>query len=288
MFIKEYHRAKGLGRPLCFKEGRTLYPRIAKIRQLLGLGAQSSDESQGYVSEHDNIVPELKKIGADTSIGKETELFGISLKNVNGLEKGLGPKSLGKTTNSLLLENIDDMSAYPRHISRKNSEALGEFVEAVTDMNNQYDGRRGGTKDTGWRHKSRNALEAIKNEEGLTATLAYILEESHNILETCQGDLESILINAIQDEGTATTIISNSYAMRIARDTLNSYQSILNHLASVNNTRGWAACSSQLKHHSEKIGLIRGKYRHRIQMICRIYIYFRDEINKNWTSLKLQ
>ena len=211
-----------------------------------------------------NGAPELKNIGANASLGKETELFGISIKNVNRLEKGLGPKSLGKTTVSLLLKNINDMSAYPRHSSNKNSEALGEFVEAVTDMNNQYDGR-GGMKDTGWRHKSRNTLESIKNEEGLTTALSYILEESHNILETCQGDLESILINANQDKDTSTTIISNYYAMRIAQDTLNAYQSLPNHLVSVNNTRGWDACSSQLKHHSENIGLIRGKYRHRIQ-----------------------
>ena len=92
-------------------------------------------------------------MGVDASLGRENELFGVGIKNVNVLEKGLGPKSLGKKSTSLLLEQIDNMTAYPRHVGHKNLEALGEFVEAVTDLNNHQDGRRGGTKDTGWRGK---------------------------------------------------------------------------------------------------------------------------------------
>ena len=78
------------------------------------------------------------------------------------LERGLSPTGLGKNTVSLFLEQIDDMTAYPRHNHHKTSESLGDFVEAVTDLNNQSQMWKGGTKDSGWKHKYRNALDNIK------------------------------------------------------------------------------------------------------------------------------
>ena len=128
----------------------------------------------------------------------------------------------------------------------------------------------------------------IKTSENLDAALSYLLEEQHTILETCQGDFESVLINAEMDDDLVTSIVSISLGMRIVRDTLHSYINLLTHLAGINNTRGWETCVSQLKHHAEKLGLIRGKYRHRIQAVCRIYIYLREGQSKNWMSLKLQ
>ena len=298
-FIKAYHRAKGLGRPPCFKEGRHLYPRVSKIRRCLGMHQSTSDDyssSDGSSSDSDitfsppskSSASKGKKIGVDPSLGKENEIFGVGLKNVNVLEAGVAPPNLGKKTISIFLEQIDDMTAYPRHVNHKNSEGLGEFVDAVADLNNQRDGRKGGSRDTGWRNKTRNALEYIKSSDGLNSAISYVLEEQHNILETCQGDLESILINAHMEEEDATYVATNSLAMRISRDTLHSYVSLLNHLAGVANIRGWEACASQLKYHSDKLGLIRGKYRHRIQMVCRIYTYLRDGQHKNWMSLKIQ
>ena len=140
----------------------------------------------------------------------------------------------------------------------------------------------------GWRNKTRNALEYMKSRDGMNAAISYLLEEQHNILETCQGDMESVLINRHMDEDDATNVVTNSLAMRISRDTLHSYMSLLNHLAGVANVRGWEACSSELKHHSDKLSLIRGKYRHRVQMVCRIYTYLRDGQSKGWISLKIQ
>ena len=180
------------------------------------------------------------------------------------------------------------MTAYPRHANHKTSESLGDFVEAVTDLQQNSQGRKEGCKDTGWKAKTRNALDYMKTSEELGAALSYLLEEQHTILETCQGDFESVLLNAGIDEGTASGVVATSLGMRIVRDTLHSYISLLTHLAGINNTRGWEVCGPQLKHHAEKLGLIRGKYRHRIQLVCKVYIYLRDGQSKNWMSLKLQ
>ena len=73
--------------------------------------------------------------------------------------------------------------------NHKNSEGLGEFVDAVANIKNERDGRQGGARDNGWRNKTRNALEYIKSMDSLNAAISYLLEEQHNILETCQGDM---------------------------------------------------------------------------------------------------
>ena len=82
------------------------------------------------------------------------------------------------------------------------------------------------------------------------------------------------------DEDLVTNVVSTSLGMRIVRDTFHSYISLLTHLSGINNTRGWKTYVSQLKHHPEKLGLIRGKYRHRIQLVCKIYIDLRDGQSK--------
>ena len=106
-------------------------------------------------------------------------------------------------------------------------------------------------------------------------------------METCLGDLEAVLVNTHVDDGYVTNIVVNFRAMYIGRDTLHSYMKLLSHLEAVNNTQGWDACQAQIKHHGEKMGLIRGKYRQRAQIVTKAYIYLRDGHAKNWMSLKI-
>ena len=199
-------------------------------------------------------------IGIDPSLGNENELFNVNIKNVNGLEDGLGPSGIGKTTRHLLLEQMEDMTAYPRHSSTVATEGIGELVEAVTGFKHQEQEKHGGSSDTGWKHRSRNVLGSVKSSSDLNKILSYLLEEQHTILETCAGNMESVLINAHIDNNVATQTVASSLGFRISRDTLHSYFNLLNHLAGVNSTSGWDLYKEQVKYHSEKIGLIGNKY----------------------------
>jgi len=69
-------------------------------------------------------------IGVDPSMGIDHEIFRNTTKNMSVREKGISPPNLGKKIVSLILEQIDDMTAYPRHSSHKNSKSLGAFVDA--------------------------------------------------------------------------------------------------------------------------------------------------------------
>ena len=124
----------------------------------------------------------------------------MDLKSVANSEAGLTPKNIGEKTFALFLDQIDDMIAYTRHSSQKSAEGLGDSVEAVSDLNQSRQGSKAGNRDNGWKAQKRNALDNIKNSEDLNAALSYLLEEQHTILETCHGEIESVLINTHVDE----------------------------------------------------------------------------------------
>jgi hypothetical protein len=292
-YLNKYFHSRDIRRPKWLKEGVPHYPHLSKIRRHLGIsGEMSTDYSSGSSRKNDRSVVRVRvdkvNVGPDPSVGKDSELFDINIKSVTALEKGLAPENLGKRTVMLFLEQIDDMTAYPRLSREKNSDSIGDLVTAVSDLHTQKQDHRGGAMDTGWKNKNRNVLMQVKNAEELNTILSYLLEEQHNILETFQGDCESVLLNAHVDDRMATTITVNSLALRIGRDTLYSYIGLLNHLLGVHNTLGWDHCRPQVEYHGEKLNLIRGKYRNRIQMVCKTYIYLRDGQANNWLSLKIQ
>ena len=312
-FINDYFKAKGIHRPKWIKTHSPHYPSLKKIQRHVGVSHTSSSDSmsdsdlsidssvqykehrtrknRGYgtdsSSSADKAVKTNDYIGIDPSLGKENDLFNVSIKNVNGLEQGLGPSGIGKKTRHLLLEQMEDMTAYPRHSSTNATEGIGELVEAVTGFKHHEQEKLGGSSDTGWKHKNRNVLGSVKSATDLNNILSYLLEEQHTILETCAGNMESVLLNAHIGSDLATQMVASSLGFRISRDTLHAYFSLLNHLAGVNSTAGWELCKEQLTHHSEKIGLICNKYCSRLQMVCKIYIYLREGQSKNWMSLKL-
>ena len=93
----------------------------------------------------------MAKVGVDPSLGKDTELFGIDIKSVSNLEAGLTPVNTSKKTSSLFLDQIDDMTSYPRHSNQKSANGLEDFVEAVSDLNQHRQGRKVGSRDNGWK-----------------------------------------------------------------------------------------------------------------------------------------
>ena len=186
--IWDYIRAKGLVKPKWLKKGKAHYPSLAKIYHHLGMDSifsdkslvSSSDSEYSLEGPHSLTKPSITvastKIGVDPSLGRDNELFGIRIKNINTLEKGLGPPTSGKKKKSLFLNKTDDMMVYLRHVSQNNSDLLGVVVNAVTGLNNHHNGRKGGTKDTGWQNKNRNSLEYIKSNYGLNIALSYLLK----------------------------------------------------------------------------------------------------------------
>ena len=213
-------------------------------------------------------------------MGKDNELFGVNLKNVNALEDGLGISGIGKSTLRLFLGQMEDMTAYPRHSSTNTTEGIGELVEGLSSIRRQSQERQGGVMDTGWKNKHRNVLASITNPVSLNEVICFIQEEQHTILETCAGNMESILINSRVDNETATEVVASSLAYRISRDTLNSYFNLLNHFAGVASTVGWARSKEMISYHGNKLGQIRNKYHSRLQMVGKIYIYLRDGQSK--------
>ena len=109
----------------------------------------------------------------------------------------------------LFLDQIDNMSAYPRHFNTNSSEWIEELVEVITVMNFRKEERKGGATDYGWKNKHCNSLKNIIKPDNLIEVLTYILEEQYNLLETCSGNLELILLNENVDEYNASMMVKN-------------------------------------------------------------------------------
>ena len=78
-FIKGYHRSKGWGRPPCLKQGRSLYPRISKIRRCLGLDRSNSKEytsSSASYGDSDIFCPSFQPIIIQVIIQVEKDRCG--------------------------------------------------------------------------------------------------------------------------------------------------------------------------------------------------------------------
>jgi len=113
-FIKSFLRKKKLPKPKWMKEGTVHYPRVAALRRQFEMSDSSDSSSEGSSSsESDSSAEEQPKknartaevkAGVDGSMGRDNELFGVDVKSVTVLERGIAPKNLGKHTISLLLE----------------------------------------------------------------------------------------------------------------------------------------------------------------------------------------
>jgi len=85
------------------KEGGNYFPKLFRIRTHLRLKSLFSNELEKELSDSDlsestkkedtpeDTYEDTKRIGVDISMGKEGELFGIGIKNMVTLKKGLVP-----------------------------------------------------------------------------------------------------------------------------------------------------------------------------------------------------
>ena len=123
-YINDFYKSNGKHRPKWIKHLCPHYPSLRKVQRHMGIISSSSSESMSdsdlsvdSFSSQDRTRRSQKKkgynldstsagrmsnkyehIGVDPSLGKDNELFNVSIKNVNGLEDGLGPLGIGKTT----------------------------------------------------------------------------------------------------------------------------------------------------------------------------------------------
>ena len=184
-FICQFFCSKGTNNLRWLREEKQHYLRLSHIQNHLGMNSLSSEGSEGLLSNSDTgdkslalrrskprrTVKEEKKIRVAPSIGKETELFDVILKNVNNLEMVLPSSDLGKSTDSLFWKQFDDMMVYPCYSNNNILESLGNIVEAVTNMNHHSQGWKGGTMDTAWKNKGRNAMKYMKISGDLNTAL---------------------------------------------------------------------------------------------------------------------
>ena len=124
--------------------------------------SKPSSSSSNNDSSNNSITSTQRKLNVGgvnrvewTLLLKENELFRVDIKSVPKLEVGLSPSNISKKTDSLFLDKVDNMTAYPCYSSHKAEQGLGDFVEAVSDLNQSQQSHEVDTGVMGGRHRNR-------------------------------------------------------------------------------------------------------------------------------------
>ena len=157
-----------------------------------------------------------------------------------------------------------------------------------------YQGRGGeeGSRkaELSWRQLKNTTLRKIVDQEKLRKqikTLVKLREKiPKRVVKACKNGLiragwtDPLLIEAWSQGG---------YLMRIARDSMDYYLSLHQHLMGLASSEvPWSYAQVEIDHHVEELDLIRGSADSRIQAILSLYCYLRDGVASNWHSSSLQ
>lgn len=194
-------------------------------------------------------------------------------------------------TKRVFFSQLEDFTGYPRTQGKSNDlgESLKDLLSGARDIYAEEANLVSGFTDNGFRDNTRNVLLKIKTEDQLKEIINDLQGDYHNLLGIFRGNLSGILQQAYGHKTVeeCDALAQASMIYRIGRDTLERYQSLLLHLHGTTAQDGWNETKAQLKFHGDKMAKIRTKYQYRETVLCKLYIYLRDAMNKNWSSTKL-
>eukprot|EP00594_Rhizosolenia_setigera_P016078 CAMPEP_0178975362 /NCGR_PEP_ID=MMETSP0789-20121207/23091_1 /TAXON_ID=3005 /ORGANISM="Rhizosolenia setigera, Strain CCMP 1694" /LENGTH=357 /DNA_ID=CAMNT_0020664041 /DNA_START=154 /DNA_END=1227 /DNA_ORIENTATION=+ len=233
----------------------------------------------------------VNTIRIDESLGDDEKLFGLSINNRTGLINGLTPKYMEARTKRMFFSQLEDFTGYPRTQAKSNDigEYLNDFIIGFRNIYSKEANLVKAFSDNGFRNNNRNVLLQIKSESQLEEIITDLQNESQRLLGIFRGNLSGILQQACGHKTVeeCNALAEASMIYRIGKDTLERYQNLLLHLYGTTVQDGWDETKAQLKHHGDRMAKIRNQYRSREAVMCRLYIYLRDGMNKNWSNTKL-
>lgn len=231
-----------------------------------------------------------KRSRTDESVGESRKLFGVSINNHRTLLEELAPSNAGSKGAKVIMEQIDDFTAFPRVQGKKsnsNTEEFRNLTEALTGTVQFWNGNN----DNNYNDISRNVLGKIskeKTDDSFQNLATKLSKKHHSLLDAFKANIAAVLefvyrITSDQSEYLA----EQTLVFKIGQDTLNNYMSLLNYHVGLLNTWTWPQVQVLLKHHAENLWEIRNEFSTRDQVMCRLYTYLRDGAKKNWVSAEV-
>jgi viroplasmin and RNaseH domain-containing protein len=262
--------------------------------------SRSKKEDQGFPSfrseGRDGLRPPIELAGADPSLKKEDEVWGIDVgAGERAVRDKLCPPGLPTNIQKGMVDSMVDAVATPGgSIGGTDEDLSGTAILGQAMEELVYQGRGGedgGRKaELSWRQLKNTTLRRITDQEKLRKqikTLVKLREKiPKRIVKACKNGLvragwvDPLLIEAWSQGG---------YLMRIGRDSMDYYLSLHQHLMGLASSEvPWSYVQVEIDHHVEELDLIRSSADSRFQCILCMYCYLRDGVSSNWHSSSLQ
>ena len=248
---------------------------------------------------YEGYRPPLELAGEDPSTGKDDEVWGMDLgAGEIALREKLCPPDLPVGLQKGLMDGMIDAVAQPggsmggADAEVSETEILGHALNELV-----YQGRvgteDGNTRrtDLNWRAQKRTTLREITTLEKLRKRIKILIKLRERMPKRIvKGCKNSFIRAGWTDPLRIDAWSQGGYFLRVARDSLDFYLSLHQHLMGLGTTENvpWSYVQVEIDHHVDELDLIRSSQDSRIQAILGLYAYLRDGESSNWHSSSLQ
>jgi viroplasmin and RNaseH domain-containing protein len=243
--------------------------------------------------------PPLELTGEDPSTGQDDEVWGIDIgAGEIALREKLCPPDLPVGLQKGLVDSMIDAVAQPggsmggTEAEATDTEMLGNALHELV-----YQGRGGAEDgnsrrtDMNWRALKKTSVREITDAEKLRRRIKVLIKLREKMPKRVMKSSKNAFIRAgWTDPLRIEAWAQGGYFLRIARDSLDFYLSLHQHLMGLATTEHvpWSYVQTEIDHHIEELDLIRSSQDSRLQALLGLYAYLRDGVSKNWHSSSLQ
>jgi hypothetical protein len=236
--------------------------------------------------------PGVIPAGADPSTGQKDLLYGLHANEDGSLMRSCSPPGLTTEGQVRLADQVLDAVALPGTSDGGTDETelhhISESLQAIAAGRSSTAGYPVGQRDSNYKSKRKTSICDIKTTSDLQDRLEDLEGGSEDILKYTEGNLKAVLINEGYDYEVATEYASLSPYLKISQVSLQNYISLHLHLLSIAVNEGYDEAKMELAHHCKKLRRIRERYHTRLQVMCHLYCYLRDQKRNRWQSLEIQ
>jgi hypothetical protein len=230
--------------------------------------------------------------GADPSTGQKDLLYGLHANEDGSVMRSCSPPGLTIDGQVRLADQVLDAVALPGTSDGGTDETelhrISESLQSIAAGRSSSAGYPVGQRDSNYKSKRKTSLCDIRSTVNLQDRLEDLEGGAEDILKYTEGNLKAVLINEGYDYEVASEYASLSPYLKISQVSLQSYVSLHLHLLSIAVNEGYDEAKMELAHHCKKMRRIRERYHTRLQVMCHLYCYLRDQKRNRWQSLEIQ
>lgn len=246
------------------------------------------------------MAPPSVLLGADPSMKDNEKVYGVDVSTGEAeLRAALCPPGMTENVAKGLTNAMIDVAALPGGfasggVEEANDSELTFIGAALEEMAHQ--GRGGtvesvGRSDLQWRSQRKTTIRTIKDEKTLRKRCKTLMKLRDKVVSRMgKASISACRRSGWTDENRMEAWGYGGYMIRITLASFDYYVSLHNHwleLISIDEA-DFSYVAMEIDHHAEELEVIRDTSEYRLQCLCLIYSYLRDNHGSGWFSAALQ